>query len=91
MVDVKRPTWEDTYLVGYIWWCGDEQCDCTQPVIERVSPNLRAGRLWIHRESVWQGSFHSQVEPAESVQQRRELWEAVATMDEPVWTEPYGI
>ena len=50
-------SWHDTRLVARIWWCGDEECDCTQPVIERITPNLEAGYPWIRREALWSGEF----------------------------------
>lgn len=49
--------WLDTRLEARIWWCGDEYCDCTKPVIERITPNLQAGHPWVHRETVWEGRF----------------------------------
>lgn len=44
-------------LVAAIWYCGDDYCDCTQPVIERITPNHRAGYPWIRRDRVWEGRF----------------------------------
>jgi hypothetical protein len=44
-------------LVASIWYCGDEHCDCTQPVIERITPNTQAGYPWIRRETLWSGTF----------------------------------
>lgn len=44
-------------LHASVWWCGDETCDCTQPKIERLTPNHRAGYPWICREEVWSGKF----------------------------------
>ncbi len=48
-------SWHETRLEARIWWCGDD--DCTQPVIERISPNLEAGYPWIRRETLWAGEF----------------------------------
>jgi hypothetical protein len=47
----------ETRLEARIWWCGDDECDCTQPVIERITPNLEAGHPWIRREVLWTGEF----------------------------------
>jgi hypothetical protein len=43
---------------GYVWWCGDEWCDCTQAQIERVVPNPN----WpgtVLRTVIWSGTFYS--------------------------------
>lgn len=53
----KRQMWLQVRLQARIWWCGDEACDCTEPMIERIKPNLEAGYPWIHRETVWEGEF----------------------------------
>lgn len=37
-------------LVGYVWWCGDDYCDCHQAVIEWEG--------W-HCERVWAGKFRT--------------------------------
>lgn len=56
---MSRDKWEMARLEAYLWWCGDYNCDCSQPVIDRVTPNRQAGYPWIHREKVWQGSFRT--------------------------------
>jgi hypothetical protein len=59
-------------LQAYIWWCGDEDCDCTCPQIDRVTP--RAGHPgWINRERLWTGTFHSRADREESAEQVKEL------------------
>lgn len=43
-------------LHAYRWWCGDEICDCTQYVIERLTPRLAPS--WFHDiERLWEGKF----------------------------------
>lgn len=39
---------------AYVWWCGDEVCDCYQARIEHLRPNPAGG--WF-RETVWKGAF----------------------------------
>lgn len=56
----------------YLWFCGDDECDCTQPVVERLDPNPRAPGF-ITRTRLWEGSFRSQADRAERAQQLREL------------------
>ena len=61
-------------LVAYMWWCGDDECDCTQPVIERYTERGR----FFNIERLWEGSFHSQRDPDERAQQEAEMMEAAA-------------
>jgi hypothetical protein len=71
----ERAHWQQTWLVASIWYCGDEDfCDCSQPVIELVYPNRQVGPPWVHRERVWEGTFHSQATGDEYREQRRELY-----------------
>jgi hypothetical protein len=51
--------WNAGYVIAKIWDCGDPECDCIQPRIERVSPNHETGRPWMRRETVWAGTFVS--------------------------------
>ena len=47
-------------LRGFVWWCGDDYCDCTQATIEAddgLNPIYRCWRLNIR--SLWQGEFHT--------------------------------
>ena len=44
-------------VIARIWWCGDDYCDCTKPLIERITPNREAGYPWIRREALWSGKF----------------------------------
>jgi hypothetical protein len=47
--------WRTIRVEARIWWCNDEECYCTQPVIERITPNEQAGYPWIRREVLWSG------------------------------------
>lgn len=49
--------WLTSRLVAKVWWCGDDYCDCTKPLIERITPNHKGGYPWVHREAVWEGEF----------------------------------
>jgi hypothetical protein len=73
-----RERWLKGRVTAYVWYCGDETCDCTQPVVERITPNLEAGFPWIRRERLWTGTFRSGADPEESAAQRAELAEAAA-------------
>lgn len=52
--------WDKSYVVAEIWDCGDEECDCIQPVINRATPNRTAGYPWIKWERLWEGTFVTQ-------------------------------
>jgi len=56
---VNRSEWVKGRTEARIWWCGDYECDCIQPRIERVTPNREAGYPWIRRETLWEGTFVS--------------------------------
>jgi hypothetical protein len=58
----RRVRWLEKRLEAQMWWCGDDYCDCTQPVIERITPNHQAGYPWVHRERVWEGEFLTSTE-----------------------------
>jgi hypothetical protein len=45
-------------LQAYIWWCGDDDCDCVQPVVDRVEPSPTDRRFW-KRTNIWEGTFVS--------------------------------
>lgn len=49
--------WLRPKLVARMWYCGDEECDCTQPIIEVITPNTVAGYPWIRGKIVWSGEF----------------------------------
>jgi hypothetical protein len=56
MSDYTR--WETPRLQARIWDC-DDDCDCHQAQIDRVTPNREAGYPWIRRERIWQGTYAS--------------------------------
>jgi hypothetical protein len=63
---------------AYLWSCGDDECDCYQPVVERLYRNRLsslAGAVWSVR--VWEGSFHSQPDADEMATMRAELAAAI--------------
>lgn len=74
---MTREDWQKTWLVAGIWWCGDEVCDCTQPIVERVTPNTDAGYPWVRRERIWEGQFCSEATDGETIGQWKELREAM--------------
>ena len=55
----KRQRWHSRRLIAYLWWCGDYICDCTQPKVEEIRPNLDAGYPWVCRTVLWEGIFLS--------------------------------
>lgn len=51
----------ESHVIGSVWWCGDEHCDCTQAQIDRVTMRAMgpyAGVVY-DREAVWRGTFYS--------------------------------
>jgi hypothetical protein len=57
MSAVTHEEWEAGYVVAYIWYCGDEECACYQPVIEQASSNREVGYPWVHWKTLWSGTF----------------------------------
>lgn len=51
--------WYVWKIQAYIWWCGDDVCDCTEPLIDVITPNEKAGYPWIERTTIWRGTFRS--------------------------------
>lgn len=41
-----------------MWWCGDYYCDCTRPVIQRVTSDVE-GVGPFRFERLWEGTFCS--------------------------------
>lgn len=68
--------WLTPRLEAYIWFCGDLDCDCSQPMIEHIEPNLRAGYPWIKREHVWKGTYRAEASMSEYKDQVIELRKA---------------
>jgi hypothetical protein len=58
-----------------MWWCGDYHCDCTQPVVERIT--YEPGRA-PRTERLWEGTFCSLDTERDPEKQERELAEAAA-------------
>ena len=81
----RRADWRKTWVVASVWYCGDEYCNCTQPQIEIVRPNLKASYPWIQRERIWEGTFRTDGEGSQD-EWRCELEPAAAeygiTLDE---------
>ncbi len=56
-------------ILGQVWWCMDEECDCTQAQIvarfENLNMRARYGRLntFIVPRTLWSGAFHTDGEP----------------------------
>ncbi len=48
----------EEHLVAYIWWCGDYDCDCVQPRIDRITPH-EDGYRWNRCETIWEGTYVS--------------------------------
>ena len=90
----KIAAWRRPTLEASMWWCGDDDCDCWQPQIDRLTPNFKGGYPWIHREEVWRGDFHSQPEASEWAAQLQQLRDAAAQHGVPLTEEddhtPYG-
>jgi hypothetical protein len=78
IVYTEMQTWGISHLLAGVWYCGDEQCACSQAQIEQIDPNLNAGPPWIRREPVWQGTFHSDAEPGAEADLERRLVELEA-------------
>lgn len=72
--------WRRPRYFAEMWWCGDEYCDCYQPQIDLVTPNLTVGPPWIRRTRIWEGTFAS---GGEEDGQRDELREACGRMGIP--------
>lgn len=62
-------------LRAEMWRCGDEVCDCTQPIVVRVTPNLGFSGA-VHREVLWAGTFRSGATLGELAEQEWELEDA---------------
>jgi len=54
-----------------MWWCGDEECDCTQPQINDRSQGRWYELGWKQLDQIAAGPFHSESTPEET----REQWD----------------
>jgi hypothetical protein len=84
-------TWLTTRVRAEMWWCGDEHCNCTQPQIDRITPNHDAGYPWIKRERLWEGEFQSDASAEESLAQWRELIAAAEKYGAEKWWHPDSV
>ena len=52
---------DDAKMFAYVWWCGDDYCDCSQAKIltytERNGPAFRGPHT-----TIWEGEYHSEGE-----------------------------
>jgi len=78
MTPVRHERWRSARIVAELWTCGDDDCDCYEPRIERITPNLDAGYPWIRRELLWSGDYHSHPTPDERAKLRHQLEDAAA-------------
>ncbi len=69
-----------TRVIAYMWYCGDD-CNCSEPIVERVTPNLEVGYPWVRRENLWSGDFRSDASLEESEKQKQELKEAAVRFE----------
>lgn len=76
-----QPNWGASYVYADVWWCGDYHCDCTQPQIEIIRPNRKAGRPWIEREVIWSGTFRSWSSDEHPGDADRELADALRALE----------
>jgi len=62
----------------YLWWCQDEVCDCTQPMVDVILPNVYPFQSKaLQRQNIWKGNFQSEyggrLESEEYEQRDKEL------------------
>jgi len=88
MTDLKGE-WLQTKLEARLWWCEDNVCDCHQPQIDRIKPNMEAGYPWIRRENVWRGTYTWGGEDMDKL--RAELLEAANAHGISVDLDGYGV
>lgn len=56
-----EPDWaltapETGELYAYVWWCGDEYCDCTQAQIVHIIERNQYGG-WRESRVIWNGTY----------------------------------
>lgn len=59
-----------------MWWCDDEECDCTQPRIVECSEGGFHDAGWEAPKTLEEGPFHSQADADEQRKQWDWLLEA---------------
>lgn len=62
-------------IVAEMWYCGDEVCECSQPEINRLTPN-RYYPQCVDRETIEKGPFYSGAAMVEIEEQCKWLLEA---------------
>jgi len=83
--------WRAPRLVAGMWFCGDYTCDCTQPQVEEIRPNIEVGYPWIRRAVLWQGTFLSQTDDCEPEERERQYIELkVAAMEYGISLDDHG-
>lgn len=45
-------------ILGHVWWCGDDWCDCTRAQVVARFRNLTEPG-WLVPRVLWQGEFHT--------------------------------
>ena len=56
----------------YVWWCGDDVCDCTQAQIVRRRPNETDPRFQ-RIDLLWKGTFFSDGESGANEELQRAI------------------
>lgn len=75
---------DDAKLTGFVWWCHDEHCDCTQATIEQRRPNPRF-RGWWDLADLWQGEFLSEGQHGASLVELRRMSELIKAERPAAW------
>ena len=57
-------------IVIDMWWCGDPECNCSQPQIHEVTRDAGGFHTWTE---LWAGSFRSMPDETERTEQELEL------------------
>jgi hypothetical protein len=85
---LKWKLWKATYLEAFVWTYNDD-CYCYQPMIEKITPNFKAGYPFVNRDVVWRGTFKTDPSPPEITflkrQFQREAFKHGISVDEPNW------
>lgn len=73
--------WSKPKIVARIWECGDPYCECSQPLVELIEPNMNAGYPWITRKRLWEGTFVTSPNSEEAAKVANELEQAAADVE----------
>jgi hypothetical protein len=74
----------EPFVRAVMWWCEDPVCDCTQPIIERVTPPPLSGHMGYKFERLWEGTFCSRDTEQDDAKQWAELRAAAARFGVPM-------